>query len=148
MPRPTPARFGSLEAEAARDVRLLVEFMEAREARMRALFGRQLRPNPTRDDLIRRIVLNFSDQKILSVSEYIRLFASYASAPTIRAEITLLSEAGLVILRGGSARRSPKVCPASRLIDFYNHQIPRLRAEFHKAFADGFDHLSLFISPP
>jgi len=127
------APLGTLDSEVARDLQLLRDFIKARERHMHMLFGRTLRHSATRDELMRLIVLAFSTDRILGVSAYIRLCSGYATAPTVRAELSTMEDARLIILEPQNGRRSALVLPTRKLIDFYNRQLPRLREDFRHA---------------
>lgn len=130
---PVMAKLGSLDLEVAHDLKLLRDFIEARERHMRRLFGRNVRRSPTRDEILRIVVLAFSECRFLHVSSCIQLCSGYATAPTVRSELALMAEAGLVLFQADAAEnRSAYVIPTEKLVEFYNREIPRLREVFQE----------------
>lgn len=127
------AEWGSLDPEVARDVALLREFTNDRERIMRKLFGRTLRRSAARDEIIRLVVLAFAKGQILRLSSYVRLCAPYATGPSIRSEVELLVQLGLVLLLPDPAhKRANLLAPTKKLIDFYSREMPRLRDEVER----------------
>jgi hypothetical protein len=129
-PKVTVAPLDSLDPQVAADIIVLREFTMNRERHMAQLFGRKVRRSPARDELLRLITLALSRREHLRVSTYLRICRDFASGPSIRAEIDTLVHAGLVILdRDPAHPRAFLVLPTTKLVTFYNEQLPRLRDE-------------------
>jgi hypothetical protein len=125
---PQIAELGLLTDIVAADVAMLQSFFSAREAQMATLFGRKLRRNPVRDELIRLVVLEYAAGHRRRPAYYIKKCASLATAPSVRSELHLLQHVGLIVMiRDATHAKASLVAPTQRLIDFYNFQMPGLR---------------------
>ena len=137
--RPPVADLGTLHPEAASDIIVLHEFMLNRDRLLQGLFGRKLRRNPVRDDLIRRIMIEFARGGHQRVPYYIKAVTVSAAPATIRTELELLMHSGLIELQAELAdKRTSLVVPTTKLVNFYNEQMPRLRVEV----------MRLLVQPP
>lgn len=124
------AEIGSLDAEAGRDLALLQQFALSRERAMNKLFGRRLRGNPARDELLRLIVVAFSEGHCFRTSYYRQSCTYFENGEAVNREIAVLVSSGLVLLRTDPRfARAQIVVPTRRLVAFYNTQMPRLRAQ-------------------
>jgi hypothetical protein len=124
------AEFDTLDAQAAADIGLLREFTLNRERHMARLFGRTVRRSPLRDELLRLVMLNFAQGALERVATYVRACADFATGPSVRSEIETLVSTGVVVLvRDEMHPRAYLVAPTTRVVAFYNEQMPRLRHE-------------------
>ncbi len=124
------ADFGTLDAQAAQDIALMQEFLSNRDRVMAGLFGKSLRRNPTRDELLRQIMLQFAQGHRRRIAFYVRACSFQATAPSVRSELDLLVHTDLVeLLDEPSDRRATLVAATTKLVSFYNDQMPRLRRE-------------------
>lgn len=124
------ADFGTLNAQAAEDIAVMQEFLSNRDRIMSSLFGRSLRRNPTRDELLRQIMLQFAQGNRRRIAFYVRACSFQATAPSVRSELDLLVHTDLVeLMDEPSDRRATLVAPTTKLVSFYNEQMPRLRNE-------------------
>jgi len=124
------AEMGTLSQEVADDVGILQEFFRNRDQLMAGLFGSKLRRSPTRDELIRQIVLQFAQGSRRNIAFYAHACSYLATEPSVRSELELLAHKGLVrFIDEPANKRSKVVAPTKRLIQFYNVQMPRLRTE-------------------
>ena len=122
------AELGLLTDVVAADVAMLQNFFSARETQMAALFGRKLRRNPVRDELIRLVVLEYAAGRRRRPAYYIKKCASLATAPSIRSELYLLQHVGLIVMVDDVTHaKASLAAPTRKLIDFYNFQMPGLR---------------------
>lgn len=129
------APLGSLSPLAAYEVRLLIEYAEGRAQALRGLFGRSVKANPIRDDLIRSIVWCFANDRIEPTAFYVRKLQNTAAASTIRLQLVSLQQFGLVVLDQNPAdRRVYFVRPTNKLIMWYNRTMPQLLREALKHF--------------
>ncbi|MGI4942932.1 MAG: hypothetical protein ACRYHQ_20600 [Janthinobacterium lividum] len=125
-----PAEPGSLEAEVARDVALLRQFAINRERAMAGMFGRKMRVSPARDELLRLIVVAFSEGHCFRTSYYREACSYFESGQAVAREIGVLESCGLVLLQTDPRFvRARIVVPTRKLVAFYNTQMPRLRTE-------------------
>ncbi len=125
-----PAEPGTLEREVGGDVALLHAFAANRERAMVGLFGRRMRISPARDELLRLIVLAFSEGRLCRTSYYRECCSYFESGQAVSREIGVLESSGLVVLQPDPRfARARIVVPTRRLVEFYNTQMPRLRAE-------------------
>lgn len=124
------ATFGALNAHVAADIAILQEFFSNRDRIMAQLFGRPLRRNPVRDELLRLIMLEFSQENQRRIAFYVRACSCHATAPSIRSELDLLVHADLIrLVDEPYDRRAKSVAPTTKLVSFYNERIPQLRKE-------------------
>ena len=124
------AEFGSLSRQAGEDITILQEFFRNRDRHMAHLFGANVRRNPTRDELLRQIMLQFAEGQQRRMAFYVQACSHLASQPAIRSELELLAHANLVVLLGEPGyRRARLVAPTRRLVNFYNTQMGNLRTE-------------------
>lgn len=114
---------------------MLRKFAINRDRVMSQLFDGPLRRSAARDELLRLILLRFADGHLMRTSYYVKTCANYATPPSIRAELDIISQAGLTVYRRDD-HRSPFVVPSEKLIDFYNFQMPRLRDEVLALLSD------------
>ncbi len=124
------AKPGSLPAEALSDLKIWLDFNTRRDRIMDALFGLQLPRSPLRDDLVRRVLVEFGDGLSLPVSYYIEKCQAVAGAAAVKSEITVLANLGILLLTPNPANLSSYcVGPSQRLVDWYAQTMPSLRAE-------------------
>src|SRR3954451_22060668 len=116
------AALGSLWEEAAFLMRLLVDFQQQRARDLQVLFGRDVVVTETRSLLMRYVMLAFAAGRPLRVTEAQRRLATVASTSTVRAEVALLEEQGVLALeRTGSGRaRQTFLWPTERTVRWYN----------------------------
>ena len=123
---------GTLKPEVASAIATLQVFFMNREKLMSKLFGRALRRSAFRDELLRTIMLEFARDQHRRMAFYIRACSSQATAPSVRSELDLLAAAGLIeLVREPFDMRATLVMPTTKLVDFYNNQMPRLRDEVY-----------------
>ena len=121
---------GSLHPEVASDIAVLHEFFGNRDRLIARLFGRAVRRNPVRDELLRQVMLQFASGVQRSTSFYIRACSFLATAPSVRSELTLLAHAELIRLCDNTSdKRAKLVAPTAPLVNWYNEHMPSLRRE-------------------
>lgn len=136
-----PAEPGSLDPEVARDVALLRQFAMNRERAMAGLFGRKMRVSPARDELLRLIILAFSEGHCFRTSYYREACSYFESGQAVTREIGVLESCGLVQLQTDPRFvRARIVVPTRKLVDFYNTQMPRLRTAVMSLLGDATPH--------
>ena len=75
-------------------------------------------------------MLQFAQGNRMRIAFYVRACSFQATAPSVRSELDLLAHAGLIeLLDEPSDRRATFVVPTTKLVSFYNEQMPRLRRE-------------------
>ena len=124
------AKPGSLPAEALSDLKIWLDFNTRRDRIMDALFGLQLPRSPLRDDLVRRVLVEFGDGLSRPVSYYVEKCQAIAGATAVKSEITVLANLGVLLLDPKTPNPSSYcVGPSQRLVDWYAQAMPSLRAE-------------------
>ena len=133
-----PAAFGSLEPRVLVDLRFLRTFLEARDRAFLRLLGRSVHRSHLRDEIVRRLVIEFGDGKLRRISFYQKETAYLGSATNIRDEIENLRLSGLVIITDDPSRKRAKLLrPTQRLVDFYNKEMNSLEADVRLLFLAG-----------
>ena len=97
---------------------------------MAGLFGRKMRVSPARDELLRLIVVAFSEGHCFRTSYYREACSYFESGQAVSREIGVLESCGLIQLQTDPRfLRARIVVPTRKLVAFYNTQMPRLRTE-------------------
>lgn len=136
--RKRPAEPDALDGVVASEIEMLRLFFRSREEEIRKLSSRRLKASALRDELIREIVYAFTQRATYRIIDYQNVLSHLGSANTVRNEINILEEAGLVLkLPDEADRRITYVVSTAKLMDFYRTQMPRLE-----------DNVRLILSVP
>lgn len=123
-----------IDSRIVREIAMLREFSEDRDALLQGLFGGTLKRSPVRDELTREIVVAFGQGRTLSVADYQRLLARYGSPTGIGNAINELAAIGMVIKRPDGGPRRMLVIPTEPLLAFYRDVMPRLEDQVKRIF--------------
>lgn len=121
-----PAKLGSASVELCALVVSLQNFYDRRDVLFQELIGRDFGRNRLTEDLVRRIVVQFCRGHVNRVQDWQAAMTDAGSRGSFRASLRLLEAAGVVIIKEGADRRERLVWPSSRLIYWYEKNIPLL----------------------
>lgn len=123
-----PARPGSLHPEALQDLILLRQFFHARDQALTVLLDASAHRSPLRDELLRRVMIEFGEGRSRRMSFYQDECVFIAGRFATRDEILRLNEFGvLCLINDATHKRAVLVEPSQSLVDWYSNQMPRLR---------------------
>jgi hypothetical protein len=130
-----PAPFGSLNPEAIEVVRTLMALSMAMEEQQQVLlYGRKLRRSYARDKMVRTMITEFGEGRLLTIADYQRLLADQASKNTVRADAMLLAELGVAVLEHTDDQPpAVRLRPTTRAVVAYNTALHSLRDGINKA---------------
>lgn len=122
-----PAKRGTLDPDAHRELIVMQHFLTQRDKAMDELLGMRLRRSRLRDEVIRLVVIEFGHDRAHHLSFYQTACAGLASSFAVRDEIRRLAGLEIVLMMPDPKdHRSVCIEPTQRLIDFYSEEMPRM----------------------
>jgi hypothetical protein len=127
------AELGGLPPDIRRDLIGFRDFALIREQALAEIVGAPNNRSQLRECIIRQMMLAYTDNRILHMSEYQALCRRFASAPAIRTEIDRLKAKRVVTLRRSATDlRVIEVWPTLRTVTWYRTHIPELRSKIRE----------------
>ncbi len=121
------AKLGCTSPELCGLLISLQGFFDARDSVLTDLMGGDYGPSRLREDLMRRVVIEFCQGHILRVKDYQELMKNHGSRNSFRADLKLLECVGVLVIKSGDTdRREKLVWPSARMVSWYETKMSQL----------------------
>lgn len=122
-----PAILGSASPELRDLLSELQRFYERRDRLLQDLLGGDYGHNRLTEELVRRIVLEFCQGRVLRVHDHQNALVDFGSRNSFRASLKFLEAKSMVVITSGADdHRERLVWPTQKLVSWYEKNMPLL----------------------